>query len=887
MCVSALSARVPEQPMVSKTITEKEKVYMNDKFFHFLDEIYNLKDASGNEFSYAFHALPLRANIEYYKVIKVPMSYSKIKMASKHKRYTHPQAFINDLVQISWNARFFNEETSDYYKFAMILDSFIRETVIPTLVGDKNIYKHDEIFYPNLGPLPNEPQSNAGNASNAKEAAKNASATGASSATAAAASTNAASTPAAEDEEDEEYKEEEVKQEERRYTHEPETDYRAITNQSYNPNTYVATIEDTGKSHIYTPPKPITNPSPNRQVLEQWVKRGRPPIVDKPHEQRIKSIMRGLKKIKVGNKTIVSFWDKLPSQQEHPDYLRIVKDPISMLDIKSLIKQRYYKTVDAYVSDVFKLINNNRNYFVHDEFIKNNLNILETNISRLYQIEMSKPDVEYMSGQQTSRFPLSQVVFNNRTYKVGNWVLIANPNDSMRPTVGQIFRLWQQEDGEMCMNVCWYYRPEWTVHRVDRLFLDNEVVKTGQYRDHLVSEILGPCYVAYFTRWLKGDPGIPFEGPLFVCEFRYNDRENTFAKIRTWKACLPDEVRHLEDPIKPLTSNRVLKKYPSPIKNLLAPGSTPNSPIPQPIILNLNSPPLVGAVYVPRPNDEVDLHYFDGTLSESQCKSYVPPTTNIRIPSSALIDNYNSGDGHESTPETQLGGDFNGNGMGIMGHGHNYNGNHNSLNNGINSNNPVNKLMGNPSFMTIPANPMAGSLKRTNNSMSSMTSFKAYTKPTMNLNVSHVYPGSHKIIKSPYNLGTYSFSQYHSPSPSFTYVRYNGQEENLQEMVKASYAGVDRHNFERINNIVKQQQHNMGSFNDALAGGSPLAGNPGKSGNVDKHALLWFRGPPLKIVDRILGDEVYDSRKGSIGVKRIRCGHSAEYIAWKMKKQKQ
>ena len=106
-------------------------------------------------------------------------------------------------------------------------------------------------------------------------------------------------------------------------------------------------------------------------------------------------------------------------------------------------------------------------------------------------------------------------------------------------------------------------------------------------------------------------------------------------------------------------------------------------------------------------------------------------------------------------------------------------------------------------------------------------------------------------------------------------------------MVKASYAGVDRHNFERINNIVKQQQHNMGSFNDALAGGSPLAGNPGKSGNVDKHALLWFRGPPLKIVDRILGDEVYDSRKGSIGVKRIRCGHSAEYIAWKMKKQKQ
>lgn len=883
--------------MVSKAITEKEKVYMNDKFFHFLDDIYNLKDDKGNEFSYAFHALPLRANIEYYKVIKVPMSYSKIKMASKHKRYTHPQAFINDLVQISWNARFFNEESSDYYKFATILDNYIRKTVIPTLVNDKSIFKHDEIFYPNLGPLPNETgaastQVNANNITTHTDKPETSSSTSKApsvsrdeeSAVSNAGAANETSTPAPEEEEDEEYKEEEVKQEGRQ--HEVEHDYRTIPNQPYNPNSYVATIEDTGKSHIYTPPKPISNSTPNRQVLEQWVKRGRPPIVDKPHEQRIKSIMRGLKKIKVGAKTIISFWDKLPSQQEHPDYLRIVKEPISMLDIKSLIKQRYYKTVDAYVADVFKLINNNRKYFVHDEFIKNNLNILETNISRLYQIEMSKPDVEYMSGQQTSRFPLSQVVFSGRTYKVGNWVLIANPNDPMRPTVAQIFRLWQQEDGEMCMNVCWYYRPEWTVHRVDRLFLDNEVVKTGQYRDHLVSEIIGPCYVAYFTRWLKGDPGIPFEGPLFVCEFRYNDRENTFAKIRTWKACLPDEVRHLEDPIKPLTTNRVLKKYPSPIKNLLAPGSTSSSPIPQPIILNLNSPPLVGAVYVPRPNDEVDPHYFDGTLSETQCKSYVPPTTNIRIPSSALIDNYNSADGHESTPETQLGNDFNGNGLNMMGHGHGYNGNHNSLNSGLHSNNPVNKLMSNPSFLTIPsANPLAGSLKRNNNSMSSMTSFKAYTKPTMNLNVSHVYPGSHKIIKSPYNLATYSFSQYHSPSSSFTYVRYNGQEENLPDMVKSSYASVDRHNFERIHNVVKQQQHSMGSYGDALSG--TTNGTASGGGKVEKNALLWFRGPPLKIVDRILGEEVYDNQKNCVGVKRVRCGHSAEYIAWKLKKQKQ
>ena len=68
-------------------ITEKEKTYMNERFLSFVDSIYQLTDKDGNDFSFAFHALPLRSNIEYYKVIKNPMSYSKVKMAAKHGRY--------------------------------------------------------------------------------------------------------------------------------------------------------------------------------------------------------------------------------------------------------------------------------------------------------------------------------------------------------------------------------------------------------------------------------------------------------------------------------------------------------------------------------------------------------------------------------------------------------------------------------------------------------------------------------------------------------------------------------------------------------------------------------------------------------------------------------
>lgn len=842
--------------MVSRSITDKEKTYMNDKFLSFIEEIYQLKDENGNDFSYAFHALPLRANIEYYKVIKSPMSYSKIKMAAKHKRYTHPQAFINELVQISWNARFFNEESSEFYKFAVILNNFIKEQIIPSLKSDCKIFANESIVYPNLGKLPNDlnnegvdineinkmidsnepplkihienpnPTANANAVSNSNSNV-NLNSIANSNSNSNLNSNNLNSTPIPDNDDDDDYEE--------NNQHDDGYDYRSITNQQYNPNSYAAKIEEVGKSNMFQPSKNYSNHIPNRQILEQWVKRGRPPIVDKPHEQRIKSIMRGLKKIKIGNKTLVSFWDKLPLQQEHPDYLKVVKDPITMLDIKSLIKQRYYKTVDSYVADVFKLINNNRNYFVHDEFIKNNLNILESNISRLYQVEMSKPDVEFMSGHQTSKFPLSEVTFNNRTYKVGNWILINNINDPLRPTVAQIFRLWQQEDGELCMNVCWYYRPEWTVHRVDRLFLENEVFKTGQYRDHLVSEILGPCYVAYFTRWLKGDPGIKFDGPLFVCEFRYNDRENTFAKIRTWKACLPDEVRHLEDPIKPLIYNRILKKFPSPIKQLLLPGSTSSSPIQQPIILNLNSPPLVGSVYIPRDTDEIDLHYFDLSLTPTQCKIFIPPTSNIRIPTTAST---------SSLAATAIG-------------------NNNNAISGMNeSGESEDKLI--PGMNLINMNANHPSLRTT-------STFKSYSKPPISIPLpisiptasTLMYPTSHKIIKSPYNLTTYSFSQYHSPSTSFTFLREGGETEINEDVVK-SYLKIDKFNLNRINKANLNLEEGMLSMNN----------------------LIWFRAPPLKISDRILNDEVYDNTSNGNAMKRVKCGHSAEYLSWKLKKQK-
>lgn len=1010
--------------------TEKEKAYMNDRFFAFLDEVYKLEDANGHEFAYAFHALPLRANLEYYRVIKHPMSYSKIRLAAKHKRYEHPQAFIRDLVQISWNARFFNEESSDFNKFGVILNNFIVEKIIPSLKKDSKIYRREMIGYPNVGLLPGETSPTEAERINAKlqeqfpppkpkpqqqpkkpqqqqqhqeqqhqtqqfqlvqpeyqqqqqqqqqpqqftqfVQEQPAPVPVSAPATVTAPSSQLSNTPmsatqtpapedvapqvlpqeqqqgqnlvqvqvqvqgqnqdlhhnsALEDERKQNYIHNTGMTQEQISQRQAEDEARLILNQPYNPSSYHPKIEDTGIPHVYFPPTHLMSQPANRHILEQWVKRGRPPVVDKPHEMRIKSIMRGLKKIKVAGKTMVSFWDKLPSQGEHPDYLKLVKDPICMLEIKALIKQRFYNTVDAYVADVFRLINNNRAYFTNDEFIKNNLNVLETNVSRLYQIEMAKPDIEYMTGQHTNRFPLNQVMYDGRVYKVGSWVLLRNPNDEARPTIAQIFRLWQQEDGELCMNVCWYYRPEWTVHRVDRLFLENEVVKSGQYRDHYVSEILQPCYVAYFTRWLKGDPAIDYEGPLFVCEFRYNEKECTFAKIRTWRACLPDEIRHIEDPIKPLTAPRVLRKYPSPIKGLLLPGSTSSSPIPPPMIVNMNSPPIVGAVYVPRDDDENDLHYFDSSVGITQCKVFIPPqitTTNIATSNTRIVgvDYHHNHHLHDRTATP----DYDGHGRGSATNG--------SASVGAGAGTGA-SAVASPGVGVSDVVPGTGMLNLQSGHAANAynpnnVAFKAYNASKMNqyaMNASAaiansilannaIANGNHKVIKTPYNTSSYAFSQYHSPSSSFAFVRSmesGGLEDSLIPLVKNSYTSIDRHNYERVGRIYKQQATtaaassstslSASAYDTSMNGdvGSGIGANSnGNAGadRVEKGAIVWFRGPPVNVVDRVLADDVFDNvidndegnngaGSGSLAFgKRVRCGHSVEYLAWKLKQKK-
>ena len=136
------------------------------------------------------------------------------------------------------------------------------------------------------------------------------------------------------------------------------------------------------------------------------------------------------------------------------------------------------------------------------------------------------------------------------------------------------------------------------MHRFDKHFLDHEVVKTGQYRDHQIDDVLDRCFVMFITRFNRGRPrGFPTDKEVYVCESRYNEERFTFNKIKTWAGCVPDEVRDKDYEMDLFDVPRVLRKIPSPIKHLLRDDARETDDLPKPTWGSPNAPPIVGAVH--------------------------------------------------------------------------------------------------------------------------------------------------------------------------------------------------------------------------------------------------------------------------------------------------
>ncbi|KAF2704153.1 chromatin structure-remodeling complex protein rsc1 [Pleomassaria siparia CBS 279.74] len=548
----------PATSSALSTVTEPEWHAMSA----LLSTVYAHRTEDGYDPTKLFHRKVNKRSLpDYYDVIKEPMALAMIKTKVQQKDYKSFAEFVRDFALVPHNAQVYNRQDSQAYVDALEVKRVLEEE-LKKLVDEK-IIDEDTATLPYLGEIPEQDPL------------------------------------LPEEEEEEEEDDEEEEDEDEDIEIEEEDDDEGRRKKKRGPRSTAAITKRDGNAKAKDELAKDNDP-------ESRKKRGRPPRVDTPMEARIKAIMKGIRKPRNElNKLMVSAFERVPDKAVMPEYHAAIKSPMAMDVLKRKLKRKKYKSVDDFMVDVELMFENAKKYNEDNSQVYKDAVHLQKESRIVAKQEKDKPDSDFV--MEEGRIPMPNgILHNGELWKVGDWIHIQNANDLTKPIVAQIYRTWQDADGGKWVNACWYYRPEQTVHRWDRHFLENEVVKTGQYRDHHIEEVVDRCFVMFFTRYNKGRPReFPPDKEIYVCEARYNEEKHKLNKIKTWASCLPDEVRDKDYVMDLFEAPRKLKKVPSPIAYMLKEGQTENDELPKPEWGAENAPPKVGAVHR-RPRDPKD-----------------------------------------------------------------------------------------------------------------------------------------------------------------------------------------------------------------------------------------------------------------------------------------
>jgi chromatin structure-remodeling complex subunit RSC1/2 len=293
------------------------------------------------------------------------------------------------------------------------------------------------------------------------------------------------------------------------------------------------------------------------------------------------------------------------------------------------LKRKRYRTIDDFMRDVDLMFENAKLFNEDDSQIHLDAIELQKEAHRLADIEKGKSDTEYVLEEGRKPRP-EGIEHNGELWKVGDWVHINNANDTAKPIVAQIFRTYEDSEGQEWVNACWYYRPEQTVHHFEKNFYPMEVVKTGQYRDHPIDHVIDRCFVMFFTRFSKGRPRALAPGAkVYVCEARYNEEKHKINKIKTWASCLPDEIRDQDYEM-----------------DMFADGPRPNKKVPSPLLYMVEQGNVTEEVPQPKWGEEnVSYYTFDNCQrlifipANTSCRAHTLATTPRRVSASPSTGN--------------------------------------------------------------------------------------------------------------------------------------------------------------------------------------------------------------------------------------------------------
>ena len=163
-------------------------------------------------------------------------------------------------------------------------------------------------------------------------------------------------------------------------------------------------------------------------------------------------------------------------------------------------------------------------------------------------VDVANADQDMDDDVPKQNIQLTQLDWKDDIFRVGDFIYIRSPTEPSKPTIGQIFKLWQEPDGakRKGFNACVFLRPEQTVQRVGTMFFEKEVFKTNQNLPFFVEDILGRCWVMILKDYIRGRIRGSIPQHTYVTESRYNDATKVTSKIKNWTSCQPFEMRGVE-----------------------------------------------------------------------------------------------------------------------------------------------------------------------------------------------------------------------------------------------------------------------------------------------------------------------------------------------------
>lgn len=554
------------------------------------------KGARGRSISEVFLELPPKKELpDYYEVIRRPVAFETIRGRLRGHKYPTFLDFLKDVAQIFFNAKLYNMRNSVIYESASTLEELANNEI--EKFNQEDICVDEEL--PSVGDLP--PNSVVDEA----EVPENAS--------------------------------------------EPEE-----------PKSKKQKLSDSLQKEES---KDVAEEEVTQDGETSAKKRNRPPKLETPDECRMKNILKAIRRVKRGDDLIYEPFEKLPPAAEYPDYYEHIKNPMSIALVKKNLKRKVYEAgLEQFAKDIKTIFSNAQFYNETNSSIYKDATYFLTEVDEIVKTEVQKDDKEFQNLEPTERntqdgapvklqrTPVPSVLHQGQTYAIGDWVLLENSNDNKSPIVAQIFKTWQNSDGRYWINACWYYYPFQTVHRADKLWIEHEVVKTGQYRDHAVNEIIEHCYVMYVTRYTRGRPqNLTFgEEKIFVCESRYNEEVKTFNRIKAWKSCVPEESREQcsNYDMSPFPETKHPKRHLSPLMHLMPEDKSlwvnppEDAKMPEPRERgSINAPPILGNIMVSAVPTELQLKEANGELKEAKKEAGTPArrSTPASLPTLATV----------------------------------------------------------------------------------------------------------------------------------------------------------------------------------------------------------------------------------------------------------